>query len=56
MFYYDKIEPEAVDQKDPEKHLFSAGKPFPHFTGVHCVCPANSLGKNWHVYYSEGVE
>lgn len=45
MFYYDKIEPEAVDQKDPEKHLFSAGKPFPHFTGVHCVCPANSLGK-----------
>lgn len=38
LCYGDKIEPEEADQKE---QLFSAGKPFPHFTGVHCVCPAN---------------
>lgn len=43
--YNDKIEHEEADEKDPENSYFSAGKPFPHFTGVHCVCPANSWEK-----------
>lgn len=53
--YNDKIEHEEADEKDPENCYFLLVSLFLISPGcIVFVLPI--LGKNWHVYYSEGAE
>lgn len=52
--YYDKIDPEEADEKDPGNSYFLLVSLFLISAG--CIVFVQFLGKNWHDYYSEGAE